>query len=104
MIGQKRSQNIFPNKKDELSRPYAHLDTPTAEKIQVMLAGLNRISMSYGPGPDFQRCTAIGISNYVRWFERHGIAIHELPNTHVWQLGPEPVGPRPKTSKMHGGC
>ena len=41
---------------------------------------------------------------FIRWFERHGIAIHELPNTHVWQLGPEPTDPRPKTSKMHGGC
>jgi hypothetical protein len=74
------------------------------EEIQDHLAALNYTSTSYGPYASSARATAIGVTNHLKWFKENNIEVHQVYNSPYWELGPEPVGPRPKTSKMYGGC
>jgi hypothetical protein len=76
----------------------------TQEEIQDHLSALNRTSSSYAPYISSVIATAIGVTNHLKWFKENSIEVHQVYNSPYWELGPIPDGPRPKTSKMYGGC
>ena len=59
----------------------------TAQVIQDYLEGLNRTAQSPLLTADTPKLKARAIANYLRWFERYEIAVHEDAKSHTWKLG-----------------
>ena len=75
---------------------------PTAQEIRDYLDGMNRTESSMILTCDTERLRAYAISNYRKWFKRHGIAIHQEPKTLIWKLGEVPYADASRSDGPEG--